>query len=139
MILRFLLLLIIFLTTSCNEKLQDKDHLCNNINHKSLLNNDQTEQSNNLKFSLLGIASNNEAHLQRTNIRLRIVQRTFDNRKLFSNNVLTVYFKHNLLKNLAQKRLFLCHLRYYSGSLLHILCKLTVFQPHSRSFFVTPM
>ena len=137
--LRFLLLLIIFLTTSCNEKLQDKDHLCNNINHKSLLNNDQTEQSNNLKFSLLGIASNNDAHLQRTNIRLRIVQRTFDNRKLFSNNVLTVFFKKNLLKNLAQKRLFLCHLRYYSGSLLHILCKLTVSQPHSRSFFVTPM
>ena len=139
MILRFLLLLIIFLTTSCNEKLQDKDHLCNNINHKSLLNNDQTEQSNHLKFSLLGIASNNEAHLQRTNIRLRIVQRTFNKRKLFSNNALTVFFKNNLLKNLAQKRLFLCHLRYYSGSLLHILCKLTVSQPHSRSFFVTPM
>ena len=87
MILRFLLLLIIFLTTSCNEELQDKVHLCNNIYHKSLLHNDQTEQSNHLKFSLLGIASNNEAHLQRTNIRLRIVQRTFGEIKEHFHNV----------------------------------------------------
>ena len=126
MICRFLILVIILFSTSCIEETRDVEAVCDAVCQKPILTNDTTDNAQNLCFSWFGLVVSNDAHFLRNDARMRTVQRTIEKRKILSANSLTVISKTNLLKHLAQKRLLLCHLRHYGGSLLHLLCKLSL-------------
>ena len=126
MIYRFLILVIILLSASCRVETQDVEAASDAVCQKPILKSDTTDNAQNLCFSWFGLVAGNDAHILRNNARMRNVQRTIDKRKTLSDNSLTIISKTNPLKHLAQKRLFLCHLRHYGGSLLHLLCKLSL-------------
>lgn len=125
MIFRFLILVIILLSASCNGKLQNADKVCVAECQESFLNGDNSDNTQNVIFSWFGLIANDCAPVIRTNARLRPVHRIFEKRKLLSNNALTVIFSTNILKHLAQKRLFVCHLKNFGGTLLYFSCKLS--------------
>ena len=126
MILRFLILVIVLLSTSCGGSLQEVGTVCAADCQESFIDNDNADQTQNLGFSWFGLIVSNDAPVLRTSARLRPIQRVMEKRKTFTANALTIIISTNILKHLAQKRLLLCHLNNLGGSLLHFLCKLTV-------------
>ena len=125
MIYRFLILLTICISISCNIFLQDADCCCNISSNSSVLETDDSDNPQNINFSWFAIADSEAVPMLRTEESLRPAQRTYDKRKLFSFNTLIVSFD-STFKHLSQKRLLLCHLNNIGGSLLHFLCKLSL-------------
>ena len=126
MILRFLILVIVLLSTSCGGSLQEVGTVCAADCQESFIDNDNADQAQTLGFSWFGLIVSNDAPVLRTTARLRPIQRVMEKRKTLTANALTIIISTNILKHLAQKRRLLCHLNNLGGSLLHFLCKLTV-------------
>ncbi|MBQ3657529.1 MAG: hypothetical protein II956_11880 [Bacteroidales bacterium] len=126
MIFRLLILVIILFSTSCDFKLQEKTDICNSDFQKSVLENNDTDNTQNLGFSWFGLVITNDAPVLRTVARIRPVQRHIEKRKTFSYNSLVIISDDNPLKYLAQERLMFCHLKHFGGTLLHFLCKLSL-------------
>lgn len=126
MIYRFLILVIILLSTSCGETLQNVENVCVTKYQDSFTNSDDNDNSQNLNFSWFAIVFDECTPVLRTNARTRTVQRTFEKRKQFTINTFNISTSSNIFKHLSQKRLLLCHLNNIGGSLLHFLCKLSL-------------
>ena len=131
MFLRLLILVLLLISTSCHELGRDVEVRVDVANgQESVLRNDDTDFDYIHDYNWAGILCTNDAPVLRTVSRQRNTQRVFDKRKWLPGTSFKFVFTNCLIKCYNNARQLYCHQSKSGRSLLHFLCKLSIWFCH---------